>query len=213
MAKDAGVEVKHPVFGPVQTCAEPERRSPCGRQLPPSPIPTSPFLQHQQRTPLSMDHGDHGGHGGHDMPMGPMCSMNMLWNTQIIDTCIVFPSWHISSHTQFVLSCIAVAALGVLYEYLRAVQTAVDVRVARALAGSKGKTRARSGSRTPDGEPEEAGLLSGRRARRANEYVYHPAVNDGFSSSTPSERQSRLHPARCVLSSTVSSSSSPSSSC
>ena len=108
-----------------------------------------------------MDHGDHGGHGGHDMPMGPMCSMNMLWNTQIIDTCIVFPSWHISSHTQFVLSCIAVAALGVLYEYLRAVQTAVDVRVARALAGSKGKTRARSGSRTPDGEPEEAGLLSG----------------------------------------------------
>ncbi|KAL1681782.1 Ctr copper transporter family-domain-containing protein [Schizophyllum commune] len=122
-----------------------------------------------------MDHGDHGGHGGHDMPMGPMCSMNMLWNTQIIDTCIVFPSWHISSHTQFVLSCIAVAALGVLYEYLRAVQTAVDVRVARALAGSKGKTRARSGSRTPDGEPEEAGLLSGRRARRANETPVPPA--------------------------------------
>jgi hypothetical protein len=27
-----------------------------------------------------MDHADHGGHGGHDMPMGPKCSMNMLWH-------------------------------------------------------------------------------------------------------------------------------------
>ncbi|BEJ18000.1 hypothetical protein CspHIS471_0702770 [Cutaneotrichosporon sp. HIS471] len=39
-----------------------------------------------------MDHGDHSDHGG-DMPK---CSMNMLWNAQVADTCVVFRSWHIS---------------------------------------------------------------------------------------------------------------------
>ncbi|TRM69270.1 Ctr copper transporter [Schizophyllum amplum] len=104
----------------------------------------------------------------------PMCSMNMLWNTQIADTCIVFSSWHISSNGQFILSCIAVAALGILYEYLRVVQGAIDVRVARALASSKGKAHARSGSRTPDGDSEEAGLLSGRRASKSLSRILVP---------------------------------------
>ena len=66
-----------------------------------------------------MDHSgmDHGGmnhgHAGHDMPMpmpGGQCSvslvyfrlsdsaneqMNMLWNNDIKDVCVVFSTWHI----------------------------------------------------------------------------------------------------------------------
>lgn len=60
-----------------------------------------------------MDHGDggHGGHGGggHDMPGGdmpamPKCSMNMLWNHQVADTCVVFRSWHIAGWSGMVFS-------------------------------------------------------------------------------------------------------------
>ncbi|QRV93770.1 copper transport protein CTR2 [Ceratobasidium sp. AG-Ba] len=82
-----------------------------------------------------MDHGGHGGHGG--MDMGPKCDMNMLWNTQIVDTCIVFKSWHISSKATFFLSFLAIVALGVGYEWLRRAQTILDVRIARSI--SKGK--------------------------------------------------------------------------
>ncbi|KAF7310449.1 FAD-binding FR-type domain-containing protein [Mycena chlorophos] len=112
-----------------------------------------------------MDHGDGGmDHGDHTMPM-VKCAMNMLWNTQIIDTCIVFRSWHISSHAFFLGSCIAIVGLGVLYEYLRAFQKSLDIRIALALlAEGKGKARARSVSRSGRSSPDEdAGLLTGRR--------------------------------------------------
>ena len=97
--------------------------------------------------------------------MGPQCSMNMLWNTQIIDTCIVFPSWHIGSNGQFVVSFFAIVALGIFYEYLRAFSTAFDRRLAASL--TKGKTRGHSpasgrGSPARGADYEEAGLLSGR---------------------------------------------------
>jgi len=115
-----------------------------------------------------MDHGDHSGHG--DMPMGPKCSMHMLWNTQIKDTCIVFPSWHIGSNTAFVLSCVAIIALGVFYEYLREFQKKYDHHIALALVKGGGKLRASpsrggSGRSTPENELEEAGLLTGRRLK------------------------------------------------
>jgi len=118
-----------------------------------------------------MDHG--GGHAGHgDMPMGPRCSMNMLWNTQIINTCIVFPQWHIYSHTGFVISCLAIVGLSVLYEYLRLVQKKYDIHVAQQLVASgKGKARSAtpsaSGRNSPEIDYEESGLLSGRKALKA----------------------------------------------
>ncbi|KAG8744485.1 hypothetical protein FRC10_010050 [Ceratobasidium sp. 414] len=96
---------------------------------------------------MDMEHGgmDHGGHGG--MDMGPKCSMHMLWNTQIIDTCVVFKSWHISSNGAFFMSFVTIVALGVLYEWLRRAQTNLDVRVARSI--SKGKA---SALESPDSE-------------------------------------------------------------
>ncbi|KAI9067282.1 Ctr-domain-containing protein [Trametes sanguinea] len=127
-----------------------------------------------------MSHGDHGGHDmpGMPMPSGPQCSMNMLWNTQIEDTCIVFRSWHISSRTAFAFSCLAVVGLGVLYEWLRAAQRTLDRRIAVALrAQGKGKAPLRAGgalddavsrrSSTPEYESEEAGLLTGSLVTKA----------------------------------------------
>jgi len=111
-----------------------------------------------------MDHG-HGGHDGHDgMDMGPKCSMHMLWNTQIEDTCIVFKQWHISSRFFFALSFLAIILISLGYEYLREYQRMVDRRIALALSR---KTRGKgsvSGRSTPEHsgpEVEEAGLLSG----------------------------------------------------
>ena len=120
------------------------------------------------------DHSDHGGgHGGHDMPgmpAQPKCSMNMLWNTQVADTCVVFRTWHVSGPATLALSCAAVVALGVLYEYLRVAQRGVDRRIAATLsAQGKGKAAAVragvgasvSGRDSPEMDSEEAGLLTG----------------------------------------------------
>jgi len=103
------------------------------------------------------------------MPKGPKCSMHMLWNTQIEDTCVVFQSWHISSKTTLFFSCLAIVALGVLYEYLRQVQRTYDQNVARHLmTRTKGKAvDSRRGSRSNSPETEDAGLLSGRRVSRS----------------------------------------------
>ncbi|KAH9040069.1 copper transporter [Lactarius pseudohatsudake] len=112
-----------------------------------------------------MDHG-HGDHGGHDgMDMGPKCSMHMLWNTQIEDTCIVFEQWHISSRFIFALSFLAIILISLGYEYIREYQRTVDRHIALALFRSKTRGKGSvSGRSTPEQsgpEVEEAGLLSG----------------------------------------------------
>ncbi|KAA1472832.1 Ctr-domain-containing protein [Dentipellis sp. KUC8613] len=97
-----------------------------------------------------MDHGDHGGHGGHGgMDMEPKCSMHMLWNTQIVDTCVVFQQWHISSKFTFALSFFAIIAISVGYEWLRAYQRSVDERIALALSRGKGRDRGLGGAVVP----------------------------------------------------------------
>jgi len=118
----------------------------------------------------TMSHG-HEDHGEHGTPAIARCSMNMLWNTQIIDTCVVFRGWHIRSTSSFILSCLAIVALGIFYEYLRAFQKSLDQRIAMALVASgKGKARAASrggsGRSSPETELEEAGLLTGRKVFR-----------------------------------------------
>jgi len=106
-----------------------------------------------------MDHSAHG-----IAPAMVKCSMNMLWNTQIVDTCIVFRSWHVSSNASFVGSCIAIVALGVFYEYLRAFSKSLDTRIALSLVASGKGKRVASGTRSGRSSPDEdANLLTGRR--------------------------------------------------
>ncbi|WWD05871.1 hypothetical protein V865_003955 [Kwoniella europaea PYCC6329] len=81
-----------------------------------------------------MDHGDHSGHGGHSMPGmehgTPACSMNMLWNNQIADTCVVFESWHISGPVTMAVSCIAVIAISFGYSTLLKTIKSMDRKIA-----------------------------------------------------------------------------------
>jgi len=98
-----------------------------------------------------MHHGGGGmDHGGGDM--GPMCSMNMIWNTQIIDTCIVFPAWRIKNNFDFVLSFFIIIGLGVLYEWLRLLTRKYDARIARSLIAERPVLSGRS-SPAPRDEP------------------------------------------------------------
>lgn len=117
-----------------------------------------------------MDHGAHN--------MAPRCSMHMLWNTQIIDTCVVFSQWHIRSNLQFVFSFFAIVALGMLYEYLRVFSRDFDKLIAM-------KMRIQSGRRTPltasghssperHGDAEERGLLNGLRVARNQGFAVPP---------------------------------------
>ena len=71
-----------------------------------------------------------------------------LRNTQIIDTCVVFKSWHIRSNAGFVLSLIAIVLLGVFYEWLRSYAKRFD----RKVLAKEGKGKVRLGSR--DGSRE-----------------------------------------------------------
>jgi len=89
----------------------------------------------------------------------------MLWNTQIIDTCIIFPQWHIHSNASFLFSILVIVCLCVLYEYLRVLQQALDFKIAASLAGARGKGRKPSGSgrSTPEHETEESGLLTRKK--------------------------------------------------
>ncbi|KAJ7513054.1 Ctr copper transporter [Mycena galericulata] len=101
----------------------------------------------------------------HPMPL-PRCSMNMLWNTQILDTCIVFRSWHISSPAAFILSCVVIAALAVFYEALRAFQKKLDARIALELANI---APAAGPIRLPL-DTEDTAMLEGHR-------IHHTAPN------------------------------------
>ncbi|KAG1751485.1 copper transporter [Suillus paluster] len=103
-------------------------------------------------------------HGGHDM--GPRCSMYMLWNTQIINTCIVFSQWHIHSHVQFFFSFLAIAGLGVLYEYLRVFSRDFDKHIAVKLSGRRTPLTASARSSPERSDAEETALLNGVRVVR-----------------------------------------------
>ncbi|BGP72981.1 copper transpport protein [Rhodotorula toruloides] len=72
-----------------------------------------------------MDHGgmDHGGHAGHgdmpsDSPHAMACKMSMLWNTDPVGHCLVFPSLQITQ-SSVVPYLAAIVLLSMLCEYLR----------------------------------------------------------------------------------------------
>lgn len=104
-------------------------------------------------------------HGAHEM--AARCSMHMLWNTQILDTCVVFSQWHIRSHLQFFFSFLAIVALGMLYEYLRVYSRDFDTRIAVKLRSGRRTPLTASGRSSPErSDAEETGLLNGLRVAK-----------------------------------------------
>ena len=90
-------------------------------------------------------------------------------NTDIIDTCIIFRSWHVSSISFFIGSCIFIVLLCIFYEYLRVFQRKLDYRIALSLqAKRKGKTQASSSGRNSPEDSEDASLLPGRKLLRTS---------------------------------------------
>ncbi|SNX85016.1 related to CTR2 - Protein involved in copper transport [Melanopsichium pennsylvanicum] len=90
-----------------------------------------------------MDHGGHGdmpsgghggmNHGGSDhggMDMGK-CNMNMVWNWDKTNLCILTSSWHITTPFSLYVSLTFIAFCGVIYEYLRLYIRTIDSRLAR----------------------------------------------------------------------------------
>ncbi|KAH6898385.1 Ctr copper transporter family-domain-containing protein [Thelonectria olida] len=78
-----------------------------------------------------MDHGDmdHGGGGMEDM-----CKMNMLFNWDTNNVCIVFRQWHIRSTTSLFFSLLAILLLTVGYEALRAVSRRYEESLAKSVS-------------------------------------------------------------------------------
>lgn len=78
-----------------------------------------------------MDHGDHGGMPGMNHGHMPSCSMNMVWNWQTTNICILTSSWIITTPLSLYISLTFIAFAGVLYEYLRLYIRRYDSRLAR----------------------------------------------------------------------------------
>ncbi|CAH02991.1 Ctr2 [Kluyveromyces lactis] len=58
----------------------------------------------------------------HHHPAEPetgMCSMDMTFNWNTENVCVVFKSWSINSHSQLLFSCLAIFLLSYGYEYLK----------------------------------------------------------------------------------------------
>ncbi|KAL1412018.1 copper transpport protein [Vanrija albida] len=129
-----------------------------------------------------MDHGGHGGHGGGGGgSTAPKCSMNMLWNNQVADTCVVFRSWHIAGWAGMAVSCLAIVAISVGYAALLAHTRAYERSVAAALANAGAGTPPASSSRYAAVDTAPRGdqvfkLPKYARVRRAALYAVSVAI-------------------------------------
>ena len=115
-----------------------------------------------------MDH--HGGHGGmgHEMPgMESGCSMSMLFNADTTP-CVLFESWHVRTRGGLLFTMIAIALLGVAYEYTRLYASRYDraIKLRALLAVSSG-----GGRRTPTDDA----TLGGSRSVARGSAVRAPA--------------------------------------
>ncbi|GAA5929049.1 hypothetical protein JCM1841_005619 [Sporobolomyces salmonicolor] len=86
-----------------------------------------------------MDHGgmDHGGHGGHmpDSSHSMPCKMSMLWNTDPMGVCLVFPSLQITGQASLVGYLLFIAGISILCEYLRLILASFDRQLRSQLRG------------------------------------------------------------------------------
>ncbi|GAA5860902.1 hypothetical protein JCM1840_002001 [Sporobolomyces johnsonii] len=122
-----------------------------------------------------MDHGgmDHGGHGGHmpDSPHSMPCKMSMLWNTDPMGACLVFPSLQITGQASLVGYLLFIAGISILCEYLRLTLASFDRQLRSQLRGGafgppSASTSAASGTGTSPrlGVGLGVGTPGGRRA-------------------------------------------------
>ncbi|KAK9315732.1 Ctr copper transporter family-domain-containing protein [Lipomyces starkeyi] len=80
-----------------------------------------------------MDHSQHMSHANadgiekmHDFGESAHCRTHMLFTWDSKDLCIVFDWWHIRSSIGFLVSLLVVLVLSLGYEYIRAINAAVD---------------------------------------------------------------------------------------
>ncbi|ORX79698.1 Ctr copper transporter [Basidiobolus meristosporus CBS 931.73] len=66
---------------------------------------------------------------GHDMPGHDMCSMQMVFNWDISNLCVVFNWWRINSVPTLMVSIILVFALSASYEMLRDYTRSFEQRI------------------------------------------------------------------------------------
>ncbi|KAF1945132.1 high affinity copper transporter [Clathrospora elynae] len=66
------------------------------------------------------------------MAMGnSTCKMEMLWNWNVVDSCFLSQSWHITNNAMFAASCIGATLLVVCLEFLRRVGHEYDAFLLR----------------------------------------------------------------------------------
>lgn len=121
-----------------------------------------------------MDHGGmgHGGmdHGGMDHGTTSHCSMNMVWNYDTTNLCILSSSWRITTPFSLYLSLSIIALSAILYEYLRLYIRRLDSKLARSSINSLSPTHRRRASLLPtSSSPSSSGGslgISDRRSKR-----------------------------------------------
>ncbi|KAJ9479687.1 Copper transport protein CTR2 [Pseudozyma hubeiensis] len=123
-----------------------------------------------------MDHGgmDHGGmdHGGMDHGTTPHCSMNMVWNYDTTNLCILSSSWRITTPFSLYLSLSIIALSAILYEYLRLYIRRLDSKLARSSINSLSPTHRRRASLLPTSSSPSSSSgggssgISDRRSKR-----------------------------------------------
>ncbi|KAF8938185.1 Ctr copper transporter family-domain-containing protein [Dissophora ornata] len=107
-----------------------------------------------------MDHGgghDGGNDGGHDGGHGGnSCSMNMLFNWDTENLCVIFESWQINTPSALIFSCLIIIGLAASYELLRAQSCRYEERLI------EGASKRRGGSSSNGIDEDETPLLSSR---------------------------------------------------
>ncbi|KAG0346830.1 hypothetical protein BG005_000511 [Podila minutissima] len=135
-----------------------------------------------------MDHGGgHGGHGGggggggdHE---GPTCSMNMLFNWQTENLCVVFESWRIDTPFGLVVSFLVIMAMAASYEALRAQSRCFEERL---IEGERKRHPESSGSggigedETPLLAPRSSSFRLSNQQRLTRALFYMAQVFVGF---------------------------------
>ncbi|WWD18267.1 hypothetical protein CI109_102717 [Kwoniella shandongensis] len=77
------------------------------------------------------------------------CSVSMLWNWDVVDTCFLAEGWHITSRGMFAATCIGVALLGMVLEVTRMLAKDYDTLLRKQLSVIQLNPRRRSRRATP----------------------------------------------------------------